>query len=472
MNVVQSLLKLIPVADPPGSTSFNNLRTQLHVCSLNEKQLKNLSSYLSLEDIKLSLQSFPRETKNLLDFIASPKEFDTFTDEFSLEKRINSASNEILKHIDLTFLQSSEEIIPFKNMSAWYALAPDEMLLKRPVSDIKQLFFNPHIIAARLNDIAMNQPHLMKQFENREADMRIGSLRFLSAEEINSLAPSLPIGASALLTEEQMLFIDRSNFPDNALEPMIGGDASRKSVGQRVFILSPEERIKFINCGSGYLSNLLPTSFFQTLELSKVNKRSIKALFLSNPSGSFYSIQQVPPEEIAKSFHRLPKELIKYLSNEQLRMLNYKEMDFRQIYLLFGPRYHSNIEKIRLIPANMVDAILEIDCSLVTFFSSDQLKALDTNLLSNQTISALFPGFTTATLYPGYKLTVCGREHIFTSQQASKVTTIKHSKASLNYILNQNLRKCEEMVRNFSEKQREALYPRVHPECQRLIKKE
>jgi hypothetical protein len=154
-------------------------------------------------------------------------------------------------------------------------------------------------------------------------------------------------------------------------------------------------------------------------------------------------------ESIAK---KLPRVACKIFSDSQLSALNFNCFSVEQLDQIIGSNESDKEVSLRREWRNP--------------------HPLDTKLLDKKTVQYLFPGFTTATLHPGYKYSVEDRPlwevHEFTLKERDCEHRKYYSAEGLQIELRKNKEYCEAMAQNFTPEQMLALKPLMHPECQEM----
>lgn len=488
MSSVSEIIK----AFTPVLVEVENLHIRALVNKLNKAQfggsrvtylsgvkLENLhlSGILTLSDLKTAIESCDPGAKKIITYLKLQQNIDQINESFPFIERIQAVSHSVLNHVSLSSMQLTGFSVDLKDSPVCYALAPDQDFLNQQVHKMVTFDLETGVAAARIQDIERQNPQLFDGFRSvpfsapwffQNLDLTIGKLRYLSANELNSIATKLPPSACGLFSEDQVRSVNFNLFSAEQLDKMVGGDETDEDITRRLGILNPGQTEIFLNKSSACHFNKFSDSFYETLPLSKLNRGQVSSLFDTEHKEAQRHLHLVSPGEISKGLHLFSEKALKLLSDQQIESLNYSTITAKEVEALFMGG--GNLHRVRLIPSGFVNGVISENKRLSKYLSRIQYLVLDTTLLDQKTVCDLFPGFTLNTLHPGYTYAVMdrgpfGMQHEFTLSGSKS----GYSKVELDAKLQQNRNYCSAMAKNFSTDQLLAIKPMMYPEVQQLL---
>jgi hypothetical protein len=465
-----------------------NVGNHVSSCTVGKWKKVNTqaSSVLTLADFKAALEYNTELAQKIVSYLELQPNVDQINQHFPCEERIRAVSYTILNPIRLDDLQDTGAFITAVNSATWYALAPDEQFLNRPISDMFYFRSKTEVVAARIREMAeknsewrrcLNEKPSSGMCRGEELDLTIGQLCRLSGQELESMASKLPISACRLFSDTQIQSIDFKFFSGEQLDVMLGGDETVEEFLRRLHLLSPVQKEVFEKNTSGIHFEKYPDSFFETLSLLKFSKEQIENLFGSNYRSKKDEMRRllrlVPPEEIFKGLHLLLPYQLPLLSSRQIASLDYSKITHEQIeYIFLGWQLdREKKQNISSIPVTVVNDVLKTNSGILPFLSAPQIAKLDVDLLNKEFVGILLPGFAIDSLYPGYRHTINVPDikayHTFSDPHSEK--GYWYPQDILDTLIEGRKMRCIEVIEAMTSEQLEKTKPLMYPEVRGLL---
>jgi hypothetical protein len=424
-NILSALTPFLEMASAVEPSELDLRIDALYKKIKADEICPHMDQVLTLADYKTALQCGQTVTDAIVSHLNLTWNIFTINQAFFLVERIGQVSDNVLGRVTLGSVQKIGETTAFKDSAVWYALAPDEEIQKRQVVDIEKVdFHETDVLTARLQEVEIsNQEVFVAPWPFQKQNLTIGALRLLTPKELNGIAKKIPENACALFTDEQVQEVDFSKFSGDQLDKMIEGDKT----GRRINRINPDQMREFLKKSSGHGLRQFEVSKIPDLDISKMSADQVAALLASIGTAS--------KEEIAERIQKVPLPQIEHI----LRLSK------DHLFLM---------------------------CEFLKNLSATQLISVDCSLLTKEQLYEVFPGFSIATLYPGFTHTQ--------SEQRGKVRHffkkggVGHGyfQKDLDDEIEKRKAECIASLNKFTVEQKIILMEKVHPEVRKLIQEE
>ncbi len=407
----------------------NNLRDR--VTSLSERlsespwsRGKPLSYTITLLDLRTAMEVDREIATKMKQHLKLEKGVEDLEEEIAFEKSLFERQQLLLSKVSLRQIELIGDYVELKDSPIWYALASNEEVASRTISDLENYGADIGVICCRLPDIKTEEHGFtLKMLGVLMTTHTIAEIAGCTGKQLNEFGTSLPLNTCRILSDTQLKGLDFHEFTPEQLDAIIKGNGDKGTGWRRFNALDEKQKAIFIDKANHRYSSEYIDAFLSSLE------------------GMTYDFRKWSPEQIEHVFRLLHCDSLKHCK-----------------------------KRVSLIECTILNGVVEKFPPISKYLTPRQYEFLDVELLGREEVQNLFPGFSKETLHPGYKYGMGDGRHKFTSQDGSCMTSYSLEEYGRQTGYNQG--RCEALLRIFSEEQIRLMMPKMFPEVQKLAEKE